>query len=107
MIRVPAMNDKVLEERIRNGIKHFQDIKPSEFNAATFLHLKYFLTLLQKFMDGEKVNIVDLDEKPRYQPGQIEEAKKAFNLWATYSEGSSRSEYKSNKRRKQARVLTN
>lgn len=39
------------EERIRKGIEYFRGIKPSSFNAAHALHLKYFLDLVEEHLD--------------------------------------------------------
>lgn len=39
------------EERIRKGIEYFRAKKPSQCNAADWLYLKVFLTLVEEHLD--------------------------------------------------------
>lgn len=70
--------EKTLEQRIRDGIKYFEEIPPSKFNPGHVLHLKVFLKLLKSFLNGETVVLKDLRTEPRMQPDIIDEAKKIF-----------------------------
>lgn len=58
------------KNRILKGIEYFKGIKPSEFNAGHYLHLKVFLDLVESFISGE------VKEEPKEQ---AEIAKEVFN----------------------------
>lgn len=63
-----------LKQRILKGIKHFENIKPSQANEAQWVHVKILLKLMEMYINNMTVQANDLTTEPRI----INEAKEIF-----------------------------
>jgi len=64
--------EKPISERIKSGISFFRNIKPNEWNEGKLRYLEVFLSLVEAYVNGEKVVCNDL---PKNEEIPFEEAK--------------------------------